>query len=396
MKSVESIYKIGFGPSSSHTMGPERACLKLKEYFPQVTEVRVVLYGSLALTGEGHLTDQIIKQTLAPIPTIIEFDYHTPKDHANTLEFYIQHDGRETLWTVESIGGAEIIIKELNEANTEEDITHPYTTLEAFKAQFGDDVEAIIDYLLKSEPNLATHCQSVYQTMIAAVERGLNAQGKLPGKIGLERQAKTMLSRAQSEIAKLSAYAQAVSEENASGGRIVTAPTCGACGVIPAIIYHHQQQGFDPQTLIRGLIVAGLLGDLVRHNASISGAEAGCQAEIGTSTAMGAALFAYLDKQPLSIIECAATIGLEHQLGLTCDPVLGYVQQPCINRNAMAVSKAMMACEYAKSIQQHTFSFDEITRVMMETGVAIIPELRETSLGGLAKCYDCQVKNCAR
>lgn len=393
MKSIKTLYKIGYGPSSSHTMGPEQACLLAKQKYNNIKDINVTLYGSLALTGVGHLTDKVIKKTIDPIACNIEFDYTTKQDHANTFKFEINLDNNEVIiWHIISIGGGDIIIKELPSGDNDDSNTYSLTTFNEFK-QLGS-VEDIIDYLFKTETDLDKHLEDVYNTMIDSVNRGLSSNEEvLPGKLKLKRQAKTMNRYADTKELMLSSYAQAVSEENASGGQIVTAPTCGACGIIPAIIYFYEKnKNLNHNKIIRGLALAGLLGTLIRHNGSISGAEAGCQAEVGSATSMGAALISYFEGKDVDEIECSAVIGLEHQLGLTCDPVLGYVQLPCINRNAMGVVKAYMASKYASSIKQHTFSFDQIVKVMYETGKDLNSNYRETSLGGLAKMYDLEIK----
>ena len=390
MKSIESMYKIGAGPSSSHTMGPERAALKLKEMYNNVKSVRCELYGSLALTGEGHLTDKIIIDTLKPIPCDIVFDLKTNLElHENTMRFFVTlEDGTEFVWTILSIGGGEIKIIELESEQANENV-YEYNKFNDFKKYF-DTPDEIIKYLYETEPNLHAHLVKVMNVMCASVDRGLKAEGILPGKIRLQRLAKKLFETAQDrEDYLLSAFAQAVNEENASGGQIVTAPTCGACGIIPAVIYYYKNyKKTKKEKLINGLAIAGLLGALVRENASISGAEAGCQAEVGTATAMAAGMIAYLEGEDLEVIEKAASKGFEHQLGLTCDPVLGYVQVPCIQRNTVGVNKANLAYNIVKNVAgELVFDFDTMTLVMYETGKDLKMEYRETSLGGLAKYY---------
>lgn len=388
MKSITSLYKIGYGPSSSHTMGPEQACLLAKKMYPNIKFIDVTLYASLALTGKGHLTDKIIKQTLAPIPCDITFDYKTPVSHANTFVFKIYlEDNQKILWHIKSIGGGDIEIDEVDGIN-QDHATYPYNTWQEYKTNF-NSADEIIDYLLSFDHNLKTHIDLVYNTMLEAVENGKDKTELLPGKLNLKRSGATMLSQANSIDQYLAAYAQIVSEENASGGKIVTAPTCGACGIIPGIIYYYKHhEHFDDEKLKHGLIIAGLIGDLIRHNGSISGAEAGCQAEIGSATSMGAVLISYLHDYDLDKIELAATIGIEHQLGLTCDPALGYVQYPCINRNAMGVVKAYMAYLFANNQPPALINLDQMIDVMYQTGKDLNLKYRETSLGGIALAYE--------
>lgn len=388
MKSITSLYKIGCGPSSSHTMGPEQACNIIKHEFDNITHVEVTLYGSLALTGKGHLTDEVIKKTLQPISCNVNFDYTTKQTHPNTLTFDITlADNTVVKWTVLSIGGGDIEIQEFEQDAVDPNV-HKYDQFKQYEDNF-KNADDIIDHLLLEDSQLSNHIDEVYEAMINCVNQGLTNTGVIPGILKLKRCAKQMFETATSKELKLSSYAQAANEQNASGGVVVTAPTCGACGIIPAICYYYaNDEQMDPTKIKRGLIIAGLIGDLVRHNATISGAEGGCQAEVGTATSMGAALFAYLNDESIDIIEQSAIIGLEHQLGLTCDPVLGYVQIPCINRNAMGVVKSLMAYEYAKHQPPMVLDFDDMIQVLYETGKDLKTEYRETSLGGLAKLYN--------
>lgn len=388
MKSITTLYKIGFGPSSSHTMGPEQACLLARKQYSNIKYIDVTLYASLALTGKGHLTDKIITKTLAPIPCDITFDYKTPVNHANTFVFKIfLEDGQKILWHIKSIGGGDIVIDELEQATSNENQI-PFNSWQEFKDNFNTSDE-IIDFLLTNDQSLKSHINHVFDTMINCIDLGKDKTEILPGKLQLPRFGHQLLANANNIETYLAAYAQIVGEENASGNKIVTAPTCGACGIIPAIIYYyykHEQVSRDK--LERGLIIAGLIGNLIRHNASISGAEAGCQAEIGSATSMGAVLISYLHNLDLQQIEIAAIIGLEHQLGLTCDPILGYVQYPCINRNAMGVVKAYHAYQFAKNNIKQLLDLDKMIDVMYQTGTDLKNEYRETSLGGIAKAYE--------
>ena len=391
MKSIESIYKIGAGPSSSHTMGPENAALTLKKMYSNIASVKCELYSSLALTGIGHLTDKIIIDTLYPIPCEIIFDFKKVyKEHENAMCFFVTlQTGEEFKWTIFSTGGGDITILELNQKSNITDIYQIDKFKDFKKANKTND--ELLKNIYITEPTLKMHLKKVMDVMIESVELGITTSGIIPGKLNLKRSAKEIFEAANNdENMLLSSFSQAVSEQNASGGHIVTAPTCGACGIIPSIIYYYKKyKNMDDNKLIDGLAIAGLLGTLVRHNASISGAEAGCQAEIGTATSMAAGMIAFINDEELEYIEKAAIVGMEHQLGLTCDPILGYVQVPCIQRNAIGVNKALSAYKLAiTNNNPPLIDFDEMTLVMFETGKDLRSEYRETSKGGMAKAYE--------
>lgn len=393
MKSIKNVYKIGAGPSSSHTMGPERACLQLKEYYQEIgiESVKCNLYGSLALTGKGHLTDYIIEHTLAPIPTVVEF--HMTKAlpaHENGMELISTlKNGEVMTWTIYSIGGGDIIVEELAKENTNGDI-YPHNTMNEISAYCIEKGINFYEYIMEFEPEVKEYMVAVLAVMQQAIQSGLEKEGALPGKLQLQRRAKKLYEMDSNDPEMvLSAYATAVNEENASGGTIVTSPTCGACGVLPAVLrYNREEYNLSDDKLIEGLMVAALFGNLVKNNASVSGAEAGCQAEVGTATAMAAAAIAHLKGHDIQTIEAAAEIAFEHQLGLTCDPVMGYVQLPCIQRNAMGAVKARLAAKLAAADPSlEMVDFDTIVRVMYETGKDMASGYRETSTGGIAKYF---------
>lgn len=397
MLSLRQIYKTGPGPSSSHTIGPKRAALLFKASFPKVTQVRVTLFGSLSLTGKGHQTDQILVDTLAPLPTIIQFDRSFDPGHPNTLIIEGFDDTMNLLgkWTVHSIGGGDLKIPEVPDLIDGIEY-YPQNTLEEIKTVITERQQTILDYIYAVEgPQIKEFLHSVLVTMFDSVERGLKKGSNLPGGLKLERMAKVIYDQsasfrdADSEKMVLTSYAYAVSEENASGGEVVTAPTCGAAGILPAVLYYfHHHLFIHDDKLIDALALASLFGNLVKTNASISGAQGGCQAEVGTACGMAAAAAAFLFDLPLEKIEYAAEVAIEHHLGLTCDPVLGLVQIPCIERNGAAALRAYDAALFAKFIGKHRknrVSFDHVVRAMKETGDLLDFKLKETSLGGLAR-----------
>lgn len=389
MISQRDVFKIGAGPSSSHTMGPERASKMLKEEYPNLKSVKCTLFGSLALTGKGHLTDYIIEKTLAPIPTTFIWNYTESNiGHENTMQFdAILDDDTTVSWTIYSIGGGDVKIVG-HDLETEDLDVYPHNNFTEITNYCNEKNISYYDYVVEFEPEVIEHLNQVWDVMKKAIYRGIRAKGLIPGELGVKKRAKT-LYQSDSKHMRLEAYAYAVNEENASGGQIVTAPTCGAAGVLPAILKYYQDDLdlFDEQ-VVEGLAVAGLLGAVVKQNATVSGAEGGCQAEVGTATAMAAGAAAYLNGCNNRQIEAAAEIGLEHQIGLTCDPVLGFVQVPCIQRNAVGAGKAKTAFKIAEATgdDEHVY-FDTIVKVMYETGKDMAAEYRETSLGGLAKLY---------
>ena len=398
MKSIREIYKIGKGPSSSHTMGPERAAKHFKALYPQADGFRVILYGSLSKTGVGHGTDRVIREVFSPLPADIVFSKETPENaHPNTMDLIALAKG-EILGSlrIESIGGGDIRIPGETALDTPE--VYPENSF----AEIADFckwryIEKLSDYVeLNEGEDIWAYLMTVWQTMKNAIAEGLQAEGILPGGLKVQRKAKYLYHFPQEELApgmlefkNIAAYAYAVAEQNASNGTVVTAPTCGACGVVPAVLrYAQETRGFTDEQIVRALGTAGLIGTLTKRNASISGAECGCQAEIGTACSMAAAALAELYEQILDQVEYAAEAAMEHHLGLTCDPICGLVQIPCIERNAVAAMRAMNACNLSFFLTgSQNISYDMILRAMYETGINLNHRFRETSEGGLAKIY---------
>ena len=400
MKSIREIYKIGKGPSSSHTMGPERAAQYFKKQHPEADGFRVILYGSLSKTGVGHGTDRVLRQVLSPLPTEIVFSKEElPRSaHPNTMDFLALQNGAETdRLRVESIGGGDIRIPGRREAESEEVyIEHSFAEIADFcKWRYINTLSEYVE--LNEGPEIWDFLMEVWQTMKRAIDDGLTAEGVLPGGLNVQRKAKYLYEQdpkvdepALVEFQKIAAYAYAVAEQNADNGTVVTAPTCGACGVVPAVLKYAQvTKGFSDEQICRGLATAGIIGNLTKVNASISGAECGCQAEIGTACSMAAAALAELYGQNLDQVEYAAEVAMEHHLGLTCDPICGLVQIPCIERNAVAAMRAMNACNLSYFLTgSRNISYDMVCRAMKETGVNLNLRFRETSEGGLARIYN--------
>ncbi len=399
MKSIRDIYKIGVGPSSSHTMGPERAAHHFLETHPEAEWFRVTLYGSLSKTGVGHGTDRVLRHTLGDNRTEIIFSNEEwPRMHPNTLDFEALR-GDEVLGKlrVESIGGGDIRIP-----GEESHLDSPEVYPENSFAEVSDFchwryIDKLSDYVeLNEGEEIWDFLMEVWQVMKNAIDEGLSTTGTLPGGLRVERKAKYLYEKepeedlpALKEFQMLSAFAYAVAEQNAGNGLIVTAPTCGACGVVPAVLRYAQvTKGFTDAQIIRGLAAAGIIGSLTKRNASISGAECGCQAEIGTACSMAAAALAELYGQNLDQVEYAAEVAMEHHLGLTCDPIRGLVQIPCIERNAVAAMRAMNACNMSYFLTgSRNISYDMVCRAMHETGINLNHRFRETSEGGLARIY---------
>ncbi|MBO5744483.1 MAG: L-serine ammonia-lyase, iron-sulfur-dependent, subunit alpha [Clostridia bacterium] len=397
MKSIREIYKIGRGPSSSHTMGPEKACMIFKGENPEADSFKVILYGSLASTGEGHGTDRIIKETLAPIEVEIVLDLETQDlPHENTMDLFAYRSGEQIgKMRVMSVGGGDIEVEgrsdiALPEIYEESSLTAiidycRHKNIRLSKFVFEKEGEGIKEFLYK-----------VWQCMDNEIEEGLMADGILPGGLNVMRVANLLYNKRHiderpetKENRIVCAYAFAAAEQNAGGGTIITAPTCGACAVLPAVLkYMKEKKNFSDDDVIRALAVAGLIGTLVKHNASISGAECGCQAEIGTASAMAAAALCEIFEMGYGQIEYAAEMCIEHHLGLTCDPLCGLVQIPCIERNAVAAMRAMSALSLANFlVGTRKISFDMVVKTMYETGKDLHSKYRETSTGGLAKLY---------
>ncbi len=398
MESLRQLYRIGTGPSSSHTMAPRQAALTFLEKNPGIRRCRVTLFGSLAATGRGHLTDKALADVFRSHDAQLELLWVPDKQlplHPNGMRFEAITDtgSISQTWEVYSVGGGAL-------RDSEELVSPPsiyaLTKMSDILECLDQSGETLWEYVLNCEDlKFLDYLDNVWDVMSSAINRGLEQVGVLPGGLGLGRKSHTFNRKATlygshlKDNARIWAYALAVSEENASGGMIVTAPTCGASGVLPAVLrYLNETLECSYKDILRALATAGLVGNLVKENASISGAEVGCQGEVGTACAMAAAAATQLHGGTNNQIEYAAEMGLEHHLGLTCDPVGGLVQIPCIERNAHAASRALSCCHFALlSGGEHKISFDEITLVMNETGQALPSLYRETSTGGMAEVY---------
>lgn len=405
MKSIKEIYKIGVGPSSSHTMGPKKAAQIFLTKNPNAVRFVVTLYGSLAATGKGHMTDRAINEVLSQNAEVniiwkpdIFLDYHP-----NGMKFQAYNDDGSILddWEVFSVGGGTIASpgdKALETLDVYDmgTMSEIHSWCKRYGLKYWEYIERIESNTIW--PFLA----EVWSVMKNAIERGLDREGVLPGPLCIPRKASSYYIKAMGYKDSLKSrglifsYALAVSEENASGGLIVTAPTCGSCGVLPAVLYHlWKSRNFSEEKILRALATAGLIGNIVKHNASISGAEVGCQGEVGVACAMASAPACQLFGGSLSQIEYAAEMGLEHHLGMTCDPVCGMVQIPCIERNAHAAARAFDANVYASfSDGVHAVSFDRVVEVMKQTGYDLPSLYKETSIGGLAKYFGSKNKIC--
>ena len=397
MQSLKYLYRIGLGPSSSHTMGPVAAAKRFLGECPDAPRYKVILYGSLAKTGRGHMTDEAIGRVFEDKQYEIIFDYDTPTDrHPNTMDV-IAFDGEREIKRTHfySIGGGEIVAD--GEAETEHASIYPHRSFtEISKLCRKRDIR-LWQYVEECEgEEIWEYLSEVWRVMREAIKRGIEAEGVLHGGLGTQRKARYLFRQRhidENEETKtnrlICAYAFAVSEENAGGGMIVTAPTCGACGVVPAVLKFLQpKRNFTERQILQALATASLIGNLIKTNASISGAECGCQAEIGTACAMAAAAAAELYELDLDQIEYAAEMSIEHHLGLTCDPIGGLVQIPCIERNAIAAMRALNAVNLADFLaDSRKISFDMIVDTMYETGKDLKVIYRETAEGGLAKLF---------
>lgn len=393
MESIKEIYRIGYGPSSSHTMGPRKAAELFLQRHPNAEKYEVTLFGSLAATGKGHLTGVAIdKVFVGETLNLLWKPKEFLEKHPNALRFKAFNISDELIeeWTAYSVGGGAIIddttelsSQKVYELNTMDDILEWCRTN---KKQLWEYVD-----LMEGE-DIWIYLDEVWTAMKSAVKRGMSNEGELPGGLKLSRKSHLYHLKAKTysgpirKRSMLYAYALAVSEENAGGGVIVTAPTCGACGVLPAVLYYHKKfYNFGKKDILKALATAGLIGNLVKTNASISGAEVGCQGEIGTACAMASGAATQLHGGTVYQVEYSAEMGLEHHLGLTCDPVLGLVQIPCIERNVFAAARALNHNTYALlSDGRHRISFDQVTETMMKTGLDLSSSYKETSIGGLA------------
>lgn len=395
MRSIKEIFVIGHGPSSSHTMGPAFACdYILKKYKDDIKSIKVTLYGSLALTGKGHLTDYIINQKFDGIDHEVLFDFETPVSHPNTMQFIItKKDEKEVKETILSVGGGTIVVDDKVIGDFPE--VYPHQKLMEIVEYCKKEHLTLVEYVKKFEgEEIIQYLESVYDAIEASRANGISKTGELPGSLHVQRKARQMyLNMRDSRDGKKNVLMNvaissfAVAEENASGGIIVLAPTCGSAGVLPGAITYLRMQNYSRKDLVEGLCVAGLIGIIVKTNASVSGAECGCQAEIGVACAMSAAMIASVLDYEIDNIAQAAEIAMEHSLGLTCDPVDGYVQIPCIERCAVFAMKAINAATMAKIIpsSQSKVNFDVSVKTMFETGRDLKEGYRETAISGLAR-----------
>ena len=395
MKSIRSVYKIGHGPSSSHTVGPYRAAKFMGQRYPEADAWKVTLYGSLAFTGEGHGTGKAIRAAL-PEAEIIFNREEKELPHPNTMVFTAMKDGKVIASKrIFSIGGGSIRFE--GESSDEERIIYPQNSFSEILQCCKQKGITLTEFIYRQEDaDIKDYLRMVWEVMQEAIRRGLKAEGILPGGLGVSRKAKLLYNmRCYNENADvtmnrlIAAYAYAVSEENADENLVVTAPTCGSSGVLPAVLYYMQyDRGFPEEEILDALAAGGIIGNLIRTNASISGAECGCQAEIGSACSMTAAALATLYRLNIDQIEYAAEIAMEHNLGLTCDPVNGLVQIPCIERNAVAAMRAISSVNLSRFLYAtRKISFDEVVATMYRTGKDMDEKYRETSHGGLAQLY---------
>lgn len=395
MESIKNIYKIGNGPSSSHTMGPKKAAEQFLAKNPNAAQYKIHLFGSLALTGKGHLTDVTILSAFDQKAEIVWHPDERLPLHTNGMRFEA-FDEQEKLindWEVYSIGGGEIMDKN---SKHETKNLYPHTTMRDILAYLIANGGTFWEYVLKyDEPDVLDYLSTAWKTMKEAIRRGLETDGTLPGGLKLQRKAPSYhfkaLGRNQfaQEESYLFAYALAMSEENAAGNIVVTAPTCGSCGILPSVLYFFEKQhAISEKRILHAMATAGLVGNLIKENASISGAEVGCQGEVGTASSMAAAAATQIPGGTIFQIEYAASSGLEHHLGLTCDPVAGLVQIPCIERNAFGAQRAFDSALFAyNSDGRHYVLFDEVVEAMKQTGNDLPSLYKETSQGGLAKVF---------
>ena len=410
MKTIKSVYKIGNGPSSSHTVGPYHAAQIFGARYPDADRYRVTLFGSLAFTGEGHGTGKAIVSGLPGAEVVFNRD-ETDLPHPNTMLFEAFKDG-EMIGSnrIFSIGGGSIRIE--GEESEDEVEVYPQQNFTEILQICKQRSLNLAQFIYRMEDDrLRDYLRTVWEAMKDAIRRGLNTEGILPGGLGVARKAKLLfekrcynesadvtMNRVIAESADvtmnrvIAAYAYAVSEENADENIVVTAPTCGSCGVLPSVLYYmHVDRGFPEEEILDALAVAGIIGNVIRTNASISGAECGCQAEIGSACSMTAAALASLYGLNIDQIEYAAEIAMEHNLGLTCDPVKGLVQIPCIERNAVAAMRAISSVNLSRFLfSTRKISFDEVVATMYRTGRDMDEKYRETSHGGLAQIYYAQ------
>lgn len=395
MESLTELYKTGRGPSSSHTIGPERACMIFKDRNKDAENFKAILYGSLAKTGKGHCTDEVIRKTFLPYKCDVEFN-HILEDipHPNTMELIAYKDNTEQdRARVLSIGGGSIAFE--NDVVRKPERIYKLDKFSAISDYCEKKNIRLWQYALENEnDDFISYMYNIWDAMKTSIRNGLTDTGELPGGLGVKKKAKSLFNSQHvdetpvtRENRMVCSYAFAVGEQNASGERIVTAPTCGAAGIVPAVLYYQQQKnGYSDESIVRALMTAGIIGNLIKTNASISGAECGCQAEVGSACAMAAGALGELFELSFDKIEYAAEIAIEHHLGLTCDPICGLVQIPCIERNAVAAMRAINAVNLASFLwDTRKISLDTVIRTMKETGIDMHRSYKETSEAGLAK-----------
>lgn len=397
MESLKELYKIGRGPSSSHTMGPELASKIFLSKYPTADFYEITLYGSLSKTGKGHMTDVAVLNAFSPINANVIFDHSdTPLKHPNTIEFKAFLQGNEIgFMRAFSVGGGKIEVD--GDKSVDAENIYNLSTFEKIKEYCIQEKIRLYEYVEQVEgDSIWEYLDEIWRAMKDAVRRGLKAEGILPGGLKVQRKANFLYhqnhideSSETKENRLVSSYAFASSEENANGGIIVTAPTCGSCGVVPAVLlYMQNKKGFSDKDILRALATGGIMGNLIKTNASISGAQCGCQAEIGSACSMASAALAELHGMDLDQIEYAAEVAMEHHLGLTCDPIGGLVQIPCIERNAVAAMRSINALSLANFLTYtRKISFDVVVETMYETGMDLFSKYKETSEGGLAIKY---------
>ncbi|WP_238928373.1 L-serine ammonia-lyase, iron-sulfur-dependent, subunit alpha [Bulleidia sp. zg-1006] len=391
MQAIRELYKIGRGPSSSHTLAPERACRLFVQEFGEHPYYEVELYGSLSLTGKGHNTDLIIQETL-PGKVEIKWKLEWKEDFPNGfyLKAFNEKKELEHIWTVFSLGGGSIQVLEKDfDFNDEVYVENNFNEIKVVLEKKQWD---LLDYVLSYEPDILSYLEEVILAEMNSVSNGLKREGILPGNLKLARCAKDLFELAKGdERLQIMSYAYAANEENASMRTVVTAPTLGACGIIAALSYYLVvDKGYTVSEVAKALAVGGVFGNVIKQNATISGAMGGCQAEVGSAVSMACAMLAWIRKENLEVIESAAEIGMEHHLGLTCDPVQGYVMIPCIERNSQGILRVLDSVHLAstlRKIKKGRINFDTIVETMKETGRVMDIQLRETSKGGLAKFY---------
>ena len=394
MKAIKLIYKIGPGPSSSHTLAIKNVCEQFLNTYNNIDSITVSLYGSLSLTGKGHFTDKIIYKTFKNIKCNILFKLDWEYEYSNGLIIEAIINNEVVKWVIFSLGGGDYKI--LNHQDDKFKIVYPHSNFDQIKDYIKTNNISIIQYINKFEPDLFDYLDIIFKQMINTIDNGLNQEGLLLGDLNIKRIAKQLnkkgINNKDNKI-KLMSYAYSANEENACCNICVTAPTLGASGVVSSIIYHlYKDLNYSKDILIQGLAISGLFANIVKENATISGASGGCMAEVGVACSMGSALLAYVNGLTLNQIEYAAEMGIEHHLGLTCDPIKGYVIIPCIERNALASLRSFdnyLLSKYSYDIKANLVSFDVVVKTMNYTANKLVKELKETSLGGLAKEFYC-------